>query len=372
MKVANALVIGSGVIGLAVADALAKRRVSVTVVDTRAPGAGASQASAGILAPFTEADDASPLLGLAARSLSLFDEFIRSAAERSGRRIEYARSGTLEVGFDDHEIQRLKASAAWLEQRGVASEWLDNSALHRREAAVAPEALGGLLISDHGLVGVSSLVNALVNSARRAGAVFVTPAEAAKLIPGEDSVDVRVGDRHLRVDAVVVATGSWSQRLRIAGVTALPVRPVRGQLVELFWSSTTPRPSRVVWGPGCYTVPWSDGSLLVGATVEDVGFDESTTADGVRLLVDAAVRMLPAARTARFVEARAGLRPATPDGLPAIGPFRRAPRIVAATGHYRNGILLAPLTAEIVAKYLVEGVSDPVFEVTTPDRFGNA
>ena len=364
------MVIGSGVIGLAVADALARRGVSVTVADTRSPGGGASQASAGILAPFTEADDASPLLGLAARSLSLYDEFIRSATARSGRRIEYARSGTLEIGFDDHELQRLKESATWLERRGVASEWLDVSSLRQREPALSPEAIGGLLISAHGLVGVSSLVTALANSARRAGATFVTPAEVVKLTPDQDGVDVRIDDRHERADAVVVAAGSWSQRVRIPGLAALPVRPVRGQLLHLSWSSDTPRPSRVVWGPGCYTVPWSDGSLLVGATVEEVGFDESTTADGVRVLADAATRMLPAARTAKFVEARAGLRPATPDGLPAIGPFRSAPRIVAATGHYRNGILLAPLTAEVVANYLVDGVTDPVFEVTSPERFG--
>ncbi len=372
MRIANGLVIGSGVIGLAVADALARRSVNVTVIDTRAPGGGASQASAGILAPYTEADDGSPLLGLAARSLSLFDEFIRSATHGSGRQIDYARSGTLEVAFDEHESQRLKESTTWLAGRGVASEWLEASSLRSAEPAVAPDALGGLMIPAHGFVGVSSLITALVNSARRAGAMFVTPAEAVRLVPDADGVDVRIGDRHLRAEAVVIAAGSWSRRLRIDGIAALPVRPVRGQLLQLRWSSTTPQPSRVAWGPGCYAVPWPDGSLLVGATVEDVGFDESTTAEGVRMLADAAARLLPATRTATFVEARAGLRPATPDGLPAIGPFRSAPRIVAATGHYRNGILLAPLTAEIVANYLVDGVSDQVFEVTTPDRFGDS
>jgi glycine oxidase len=116
-------------------------------------------------------------------------------------------------------------------------------------------------------------------------------------------------------------------------------------------------------------VPWSTGTLLVGATVEDVGFDENPTAEGVRRLTSAVIELLPAAATARFDAVRVGLRPALPDGLPAIGPLRRAPRVVIATGHFRNGVLLAPITADIVARYVVDGIEDPAVKVTTPERF---
>jgi glycine oxidase len=362
------VVVGAGVIGLAVADALARRGAEVVVLDRRAPGRGASQASAGILAPYTEADAASPLLALGTRSLQLFDDFIAGAAARSGRRIEYARSGTLEVALDAHDAQQLQAARAWLDAAGVASDWLDAPALRAAAPAVTPAALGALKIHAHGFVGVTSLVAALAQSARRAGAIIVTPAEAIRITPTRDQVEVRAGEERYHAESVVIAAGSWSRRVRVDGVAELPVRPVRGQLLHLNWTAGAP-PASVVWGPRCYTVPWSDGSLLVGATMEEVGFDESTTADGIRALTEAVVELLPGARAAAFIEARAGLRPATPDGLPAIGPLRAAPRVVMATGHFRNGILLAPLTAEVVADYVIDGKSDPVFEITSPGRF---
>jgi glycine/D-amino acid oxidase-like deaminating enzyme len=169
---------------------------------------------------------------------------------------------------------------------------------------------------------------------------------------------------------VVLATGSWSKKLRISGVTPLPMRPIRGQLLHLQWCEGD-QPGRICWGPHCYAVPWTDGALLVGATVEDVGFDEGTTVAGVNALTSAVIELLPHASGARIESVRVGLRPSLPDGMPAIGPFASAPRVVAATGHYRNGVLLAPLTAELVANYLLDNRSDVAFAVTSPDRFAN-
>jgi glycine/D-amino acid oxidase-like deaminating enzyme len=214
---------------------------------------------------------------------------------------------------------------------------------------------------------VSSLVSALIQSARLAGASFEAPVEAIAVDPKASHVDVRAGDRRYHADAVVLAAGSWSPRVRVAGVRPLPIRPVRGQLLHLKWTQSNP-PSRVVWGSRCYTVPWKDGSLLVGATVEDVGFDETSTVAGVRDLTDAVGELLPASWQASLEAIRVGLRPATPDGLPAIGPFPEAPQVIAATGHYRNGVLLAPLTAELVASAVLDGVSDPALQITTPGR----
>lgn len=371
LRPVRVIVIGAGIIGATVADALTRRGADVAVLDMRGPARGASQASAGMLTPYIEADSGSPLLGLCTRSLGLFDAFVGRLLDASRGGIEYARTGTIEVALDDDGVARLLGNKVWLDTAGVESEWLDGNSVRVFEPSITPAAHGGLLTLDHGLVGVESLVTALVHQAKLAGATFEFPADVLSIEQLGETVEVQSADRTWRGDAVVVATGAWSRRTRIAGVTALPVRPVRGQLLHLQWCEGD-LPSRICWGPQCYTVPWTDGTLLVGATVEEVGFDEGTTVAGVSALTSAVIDLLPHASGARIESVRVGLRPALPDDLPAIGPFVGAPRIVAATGHYRNGVLLAPLTAEMVVGYLLDGIHDAAFAVTTPDRFAQA
>ena len=364
----NALVLGGGVIGLSVADELARRGARVTVIDMRSPGRGASQASAGILAPYVEAHESSPLLDLGVRSLDLFDEFVQRVSRDSGRPVEYSRSGTLQIALSDDESRGFAVAKAWLDSRGVESELFTPNELQRLEPAVTERAVTGLRIPRQGFVSVPSLLQALTQSARQHGARFESPVQALDVDNGADRVRVRAGDRQYDADVVVIAAGSWSGRIRVRGVPALPVRPVRGQLLHLRFAPTLPRPTTIVWGPRCYTVPWTDGSLLVGATMEDVGFDETSTVDGVHELGSAVIDLLPAARGASLEAIRVGLRPALPDDLPAIGPFRDAPRVWAATGHFRNGILLAPLTAALLARGVIEGDHDPALALTSPDR----
>ncbi len=251
----------------------------------------------------------------------------------------------------------------------VAHEWVDAARLRSVDPSITPSALGGLLVPTHGFVNARSFVTALQHSARLHGASFESPVEVVEIAPQAGGVEVRAGARRERADAVVMATGCWSGRVRVRGTTPPPVRPERGQLVKLRWHDG-PLPRRVTWGPRCYAVPWADGSVLVGATSEDVGFDQSTTAAGVHGLLAAAGELLPGAWTAALDEVRVGLRPATSDGLPIIGPLASAPNVVFATGHYRNGILLAPWTADVVARLVVDGVTDRAIDVTTPNRFG--
>jgi len=362
-------VLGAGIIGVSIADELARRGASVTVLDMRSPGRGASQASAGILAPYTEAHEHTPLLEFGTRSLAMFEAFVSGARERSGRAIDFARSGTLEVARDEDDESRLRASKAWLDKTAVPARWLTPSELREFEPAVNPSAGGALFNPAHGWVGVRSLMTGLVESAKLAGASFEAPVEAVDVVPRGAGVDVRAGDRRYSADAVVLAAGTWSGRVKIAGVRPIAVRPVRGQLLHLQWTAAAPPPARVVWDKSCYVVPWPDGSLLVGATAEEVGFDERVTLEGVRSLADAAAALLPAAKAGTFVAARAGLRPASPDGLPLIGPLAGAPRVCVATGHYRNGVLLAPLTAALVADWILDGRRDAALDATTPDRF---
>jgi glycine oxidase len=297
----------------------------------------------------------------------MYDAFVERVISRSGLRVEYSRPGSIDAGLDDEDEEKLRRSKAWLDARGVRNEWLDGAAARSLEPAIAPAARCGLLIPEHGLVGVSSLVNALVHSARAGGAMFEAPVEAATVTPETNRVTIEAGERTYEADTVVIAAGSWTRRVRVAGIESPPVRPIRGQLLHLAWPGVE-RPSRVIWGPRCYAVPWSDGSLLVGATVEDVGFDETWTVSGVRDLTSAAIELLPKTLHASIEAVRVGLRPATPDNLPAIGPFAKAPRVVAATGHYRNGVLLAPLTAKLVADVVLDGLSDPALATISPDR----
>jgi glycine oxidase len=366
---ARVAVIGSGVIGASVADAIAARGAAVTIYEMRAPGQGASQASAGVLSPYIEAKPGSPLLALGVRSLGMWDTFMDGLRHRApGMDVDYARTGTLEVALNEGDTRKLGDARAWLSTEGVVHEWLDRSALHSFAPTVSPSAHAGLFITSHGFVNVSALVRALMHAARLSGAVAVTPTEIIHVEHKRDVVIVRVGDQHVEFDHVVIAAGSWTRRVRVAGVPVFPVKPIRGQLLQLRWAGIV-RPAQSIWGTRCYTVPWSDGSLLVGATVEDVGFDERSTVSGVRELLDAVVELLPEAATASLDAVRVGLRPATTDHLPLLGPLKNHPRIVIAAGHYRNGILLAPLTADIVSRLIIDGERDSALHQLDPGRF---
>jgi glycine oxidase len=346
----NIVVIGAGIIGASIAEALASRGARVTVIDMRSAGRGASQASAGLLAPYNEAREQPALLALATQSLDLYDDFIDRIRERSGLTMHYAREGTLHVASTTDEATELLEMRSWLTGQDVQSEWIDAAALRQFEPAAAEQSAGGLLIRGQGFVAAGALVRAIVQAARLQGAVFEAPVEAVRVERAGAPLEIHAGDRRLTTDAVVIAAGSWSGRVRIAGEPPLPVRPIRGQLLQLTWTNGA-LPARPIWGSRVYTVPWAPDTLLVGATVEDVGFDERSTVEGVRDLLDAVGEMLPASRHSAIADIRVGLRPSTADGLPLIGPLLSDSRICLATGHYRSGVLLAPITAKMVADH---------------------
>ena len=330
--------------------------------DARAIGGGATQASAGVLAPYIESPREGPLLDLAVRSLSEYDRFISEVADDSGMDVEYRIIGTLEVALDRDEAARLVARPY------KAGEWLDGAATLKIEAALAESIQGAVLIREQGYVAAPQLLEALSWAALRHGAQIETGRRIVAIEESGDGLAVRAQDgaewlaRH-----VVLAAGSWSSEAGLSELAAGAVRPIRGQLLHLFWHGPPLR--HVIWGPDCYVVPWRNGTTLVGATVEDVGFDEQTTAAGVRDLLDAVCSLLPAAWGATFREARAGLRPATTDGLPIIGPSPTMRGLTYATGHYRNGVLLAPITAILVADWILDGRLDASLQELQPLRF---
>ena len=200
----------------------------------------------------------------------------------------------------------------------------------------------------------------------RRGATFETAPALA--VESRDKVQVRTSAGALEDDVLIIAAGSWSSTIGGITVPREAIKPVRGQLLQL---RLPRRPAeRIIWSDGCYLVPWRDGAVLVGATVEDVGFDEHATVDGMQRLLQAAVALMPSLGEAQLDEIRVGLRPATADELPAVGASSTMPHVFYATGHYRNGILLAPLTARLVADLVLDGKTDGDLATLRPERLG--
>lgn len=358
---------GAGVVGAAVAYELSSRGAEVVIAETRVPGAGSTQAAAGMLAPWIEAHSGG-LLELGEASVRRYDAFISRVTAESGLPVEYQRRGTLEVALTAAQESALKEAAARHAARGVPHAWLDAAALYAVEPGLAPNAHAALLLPEQGYVQASALTSALIAAAGRRGAMCETGTKITAIAPAGDGVVAHTAGGSIHADTAVLAAGSWSGDEVFRPSAATPVSPVRGQLLHLM--AAAPLATRVLWGEDCYLVPWQDGSLLVGGTVEHVGFDERATEEGVEGLRRAAARLLPASADAELRAVRVGLRPGTPDHIPLIGRSAAAPNVVFATGHYRNGVLLAPLTAGLVADLVLEGREGPELAVTAPARFG--
>jgi len=362
----NVTIVGAGIVGCATAYELASRGARVRIVDPRGPGWGATRASAGVLAPHIEGHS-EELLKLASCSLGHYDSFIARVAADAQQPVEYRRTGTLQVAQDEQEAQELARAARRLEIAQVPHTLLEGDAVRHLEPALAAGIAAALLVPHHGYVGVAALMSAVVEALSRHSATF-SVAGVQRIERTSNGVELTTSAGTIAADAVVLAAGSWSGSMSMAPAIPPPVRPIRGQLVHLRFPE--PPLSRVIWGTRGYLVPWQDGSLLVGATSEDVGFDERATAAGVQGLLERAGELVPAARTARFVEVRVGLRPLTADELPVIGASSTMRGVYYATGHYRNGVLLAPLTALMIADLLLDGRERQEHAAVRPDRFG--
>jgi glycine oxidase len=372
----NVIVVGAGVVGCAIAYELASRGAQVRLVDPRGTGQGATRASAGILAPTIEGH-VPALLKLGARSISLYDEFVSRVTRGARLPVEYERSGTLQLSLDPGEAEGLCALARSFADAGISHTLMDSAEARRLEPALPDVIVNALLVPHHGYIAVGQLTRALAQAAINQGATL-TIASVQRVEGGANPFVIT--DRSAfepRADAVVIATGSWTDRIvatpmlrgKNPGLDAQPVvKPIRGQLLQVRLDR---RPaSHVIWGKRCYAVPWRDGTVLVGATVEDVGFDERPTTAGVCELLEEGFRLLPALRQAAFEEVRTGLRPMTSDELPAVGPSSTMRNVFYATGHYRNGVLLAPLTAALVADLVLDGRRDEDLEALRPERLG--
>lgn len=363
----HVIVIGGGVIGCAIAYELASRGAGVTLVEKQAVCTGATQASAGVLCPWIGRYD-SALLPLLVSSVAMFDEFVLRAERDSGLPIEFRRNGTLEVALSESEASQLQVVAEGYLAAGLDHQFLVGGEALDLEPALTQRVIAGLHVPSHGYTSAASLTQALVRAAARAGALIQEDREVQGIAASGDGVRLTTGDESLIADAVVVAAGAWSGQLAVHATPPVPVKPIRGQLLRL--RSDAPLVSRSIWSTGCYLVPWVDGTLLVGATYEDVGFTTDATVAGVRSLLEGACDVLPGLAAAVLERVCVGLRPSTGDGFPIVGRSGTIPGLVYATGHHRNGVMLAPLTAQLVANLVLDGMGSPHLSLTAPGRFG--
>lgn len=365
MSSPEAVIVGGGVIGTACARALARRGVAVTLVDAGARRGAATRAAAGMLAPFPEAVVDDPLLGLSVRARDRYRELAPELKEETGVDIGLWTDGILQLAFTEDEVHRAKSAVAWQRQSGFASEWLSADELRTRTPGVSPDALGALLAPEDGALDPSRLQRALIASARAQGATVRRRAVQEIRIVAERVQGVRFRADRLDTGAVIIAAGSWSGRLK--GLPRpLSVEPIRGQLVAFDWPAE--EPPAIAYGAGGYVLA-RDGEAVAGTTMEHVGFDARPTAEGVARIARAARRIYPALAQAAIRRQWAGLRPMTPDGRPILGRDPVVENLWYATGHGRNGILLAAVTADVLASLYLGDEVDYDLTPLDPARF---
>ena len=368
----DVVVVGAGVVGLACAWRARLRGLSVLVVERGGPGAGASGVAAGMLAPVTEADFGEhALLRLNLEGAARWPAFDRELAAAAGAPTGYRASGALVVAADRDDAAALRRLLGFQRDLGLEVEWLTGRECRRLEPGLSPRIPGGILAPQDHHVDPRAVVGALARAFAQAGGDLLTETAVEAVQTGDGRVTgVRAGGRTIAAAHVVVAAGAWSPQVGGLAEHAPPVRPVKGQILTLRAAAGREPPAeRLIRTPRCYVVTREDGRVVVGATVEERGFDTRVTAEGVFRLLEAAREVLPDVDELELVEARAGLRPGSPDNAPFVGPA--GPEgLIWATGHHRNGVLLAPLTAEAVAAHLTEGEVPAVLAGFAAGRFG--
>ncbi|HLK93518.1 MAG TPA: glycine oxidase ThiO [Polyangia bacterium] len=360
-------VIGGGIMGCAVALRLAQRGIGVTVIERGIPGAEASSAAAGILGPQMEADGPGPLLELGLKSRALYPALAAELRDLTGIDVGYDRSGVLMVAFDEAGEAALSSRRAWQLARGLRVDSLPGDAVRAREPGLSPAVRAALSFTDDAQVVARDLARAFSQAAAVAGARFLTGRYVRRvMVDNGAAVGVELDGETLPAGVVVVAAGSWSGLVEGAGVPPAVVRPARGQLVSI--ETRPPLFRHVVAAPGGYLVPRRDGTVLAGSTVEMAGFRKEVTVGGLASILTLAKTVFPALADAPVTASWSNFRPFTEDHLPVLGSTA-VRGLVLATGHFRNGILLAPITAHSIAELIASGKAPVDLAPFSVDRF---
>jgi glycine oxidase len=367
----HVVIIGAGVIGLGIAWRLAQR-ATVTVFDRGKAGAGASHAAAGMLAACCEAEPGEETLVMLGReSQKRWPAFAEELEQASGIDVELRREGTLVLALTADDQATIAHHLEFQRRLDLPLEWLSAAATRAREPRLAGKIAGALFSPQDHQVDNRKLAQALRIAAERAGVNIHEhqPVKELAVRGGQAKGVVLEDGTSVAADIVVLAAGAWSRA--IGGLPPdrrPPVRPIKGQMLALRMDPADPLLTHVLWAPGAYLVPRRDGRLIVGATVEEKGFDTTVTAGGLLALLEAAWRAIPAVEELPVDEIWVGHRPGSRDDAPILGPGP-LDGLFYATGHHRNGILLAPVTADAVARLILDEVVEPAIKPFGLERF---
>lgn len=362
------VIAGGGVIGCAIAYYLTKAGAEVTVLERDGIGQEASGASAGMLiAPF---EDLGPraMVRLQRDSLKLYDKLLDRLREESGTDVEYTRSGLLRTAFTEKRAAELRVLAKRRTKPDMPVDWIDGDDVRKLEPELSDAIVGAAYSPNDGQLNPEQLTRAFSRAARRAGAdVRKRVAMTGFVTHGHKLAGVSCTNGDITgVDAIVLAAGSWTKDLASRLSCKVPTRPIRGQMIAY----RSDRIRHVIWGEDGYLVPKAKGVLYAGSTMEDVGFRKSTTKTGLAHLRNTAGQLVPALRRLKGMKAWSGLRPGSPDGLPIMGKLPKRDNVYVATGHFRNGILLAPITGKLMSELIMTGKTSLPLDPFSPARFG--
>src|SRR6266699_3358099 len=368
---ADVVIIGGGVIGLTIARSLVRRGVrSVTLVERARFGAEASSAAAGILAPQVEAYRNDELFRLMCASRDLYPGFADALGEEVDVDVELDRTGTLYLGFSGQDEIEFKRRLMWQTEQGLRIELLAASDARTIEPHISERVRCALRFPNDWQVENRKLVEALVRANDKFGVCMLEECEVKSVRIENDQVQgVQTSKGSIATKTVVMAAGAWSSFVDSPDVSlpGILIEPVRGQM--LCFKSATAQTLHVLYTARGYVVPRRDGRLLAGSTSDHVGFDKRVTVDGIGNIRSAAAEIIPALRHLSLFDSWAGLRPRAEDDFPVLGPASEIGGLFYATGHYRNGILLAPITGELIAEAIVTGVPSTLLTPFLPDRF---
>ncbi len=375
-KSADVAIIGGGVIGLAVARSLALRGLpNVLLIERSALGAESSSAAAGMLAPQAEADCADDFFDFSCRSRDMYPAFAASLREETGIDIELDTTGTLYLAFTEDDELELEQRYTWQTKAGLAVEQFEPETARLFEPSVAANLQAALRFPRDMQVENRRLISALAVSSEQLGVRLETGVAVTSLnVERGRLCGIETSRGFVATETVVIAGGAWTSEIGLTNERdpdkAMPpvrIEPVRGQM--LCFEANPRICSHVIYSPRGYIVPRRDGRLLAGSTTEHAGFDKRVTGQGVHRILSAALEISPQIGALPVIDQWAGLRPRAADGLPVIGPCAEIGGLFYATGHYRNGILLAPITGELIAEAIVNRNLDASLRIFSPDRF---
>lgn len=363
----DCLVVGGGIIGLSLAYELSRRGVSVTLVEQGEWGGQASSAAAGMLAPLKEFALPGPMVELGMDSLRLYPQWAQELEACTAADVQLSLEGLVTVALDEQESEELRAKYLWQKEAGHDVHWLNGRELREVEPLLTERAVAGIYSPGEGHINNRLLLRSLVTACRLQGVTLLAGCVVSGIaVKGGRVVGVETSSGPIRAGHTVIASGAWAGIMMNRLDVAIPVRPVRGQVAAV---SSVGVPLRtVIFGKSGYITPKKDGTIVIGATEDESGFRREVTLAGLASVLQGVMPYVPALHEAAFLEAWGGLRPATADGKPLLGPVPGWEGLSLAGGHFRNGILLSPVTAKRMADYLESGQTEQL-EPFLPSRF---